>query len=91
MINLGITADKMYEMLGGQVERRDLMAFQFPSKAELAEINAKSIYLGNYIKWDTKRQVVIIKKELGWQGQEVEEFHRNMNYEKIECRWQGIL
>lgn len=90
MINLGITADKMYEMLGGQVERRDLMAFQFPSKAELAEINAKSIYLGNYIKWDTKRQVAIIKEELGWQGQEVEGIPQEYDYEKIECRWQGI-
>ena len=90
MINLGINADKMYELLGGEISKRDLMAFQFPSKEELFKLGVKAIYLGNYIKWHTKKQVEIIKKELGWQGQDVEGIPPIYDYEKIECRWQGI-
>lgn len=37
MINLGIDADKMYTLLEGRINKRDLMAFQFPSAEELKE------------------------------------------------------
>ena len=90
MINLGINADKMYELLNGQVDKRDLEQFQFPSEEELSALGAKAIYLGNYIKWNTKKQVELIKKELGWRGQDVEGIPPEFDYEKIECRWQGI-
>lgn len=90
IVDLGINADKMYELLHGTVSKRDLMAFQFPSKAELDKLGAKAIYLGNYVKWHTKHQVETIKRELGWQGQEVEGIPPQYDYEKIECRWQGI-
>ncbi len=90
MINLGINADKMYELLKGQVDKRDLEQFQFPSEEELRALGAKAIYLGNYVKWNTKQQVEIIKKELGWKGQKVEGIPPEFDYEKIECRWQGI-
>ena len=90
MINLGINADKMYELLNGQVDKRDLEQFQFPSEEELSALGAKAIYLGNYIKWNTKQQVEMIKKELGWKGQDVEGIPPEFDYEKIECRWQGI-
>lgn len=89
-VNLGIDADKMYELLGREVDRRELMPFQFPKKEELDKLGAKAVYLGNYIKWNTKNQVKIIKEELGWQGQRVEGIPPQYDYEKIECRWQGI-
>ncbi len=90
MINLGINADRMYELLNGEVAKRDLMSFQFPAKEELDRLGVRAIYLGNYIKWHTKEQVRTIKEELGWQGQEVEGIPLIYDYEKIECRWQGI-
>lgn len=90
IINLGIPADKMYDLLNGSVSKRDLMAFQFPTREELDRLGAKAIYLGNYIEWHTKNQVEIIKKELGWQGQDVEGIPPLYDYEKVECRWQGI-
>ncbi len=65
IINLGINVDRMYELLNGTVDKRDLMPFQFPTKEEMNKLGAKAIYLGNYIKWHTKRQVEIIKRELG--------------------------
>jgi N-acetyl sugar amidotransferase len=90
MINLGINTDKMYSLLGGMVDKRDLEPFQFPTEEELSELHAKAIYLGNYMRWDIKRQVAIIKEKLGWQDQAVEGIPPEYDYEKIECRWQGI-
>lgn len=90
MINLGINANKMYDLLHGDVDRRDLMPYCFPDKEDLERIGVKAIYLGNYIKWHTKHQVQTIKKELGWKGQDVEGIPSQYDYEKMECRWQGI-
>ena len=41
-------------------------------RLELRRLRVKSICLGSYIPWDVKRQVEIIKTELGWKGDEVE-------------------
>lgn len=89
-MNLGMTADDMYEFLGGRVDRRDLLPFTYPDRRELMRIKCRSICLGNYIRWDTRRQVDIIKQELGWRGQEVEGIPAAWDYEKIECMMQGV-
>jgi len=90
MISLGINADKMYGLLSENISKRDLLPYQFPSKETLKKAGVRAIYLGNYIKWHTKNQVEIIKKELSWQGQVVEGIPPVYDYEKIECRWQGV-
>lgn len=90
MVNLGMDADTMYKKLNGKVEKRDLLPFTLPSKDELDRVGVKAIWLGDYIKWDTKANVEIIKKELGWEGALVEGIPPQWDYEKIECRWQGI-
>jgi hypothetical protein len=89
-MNLGMTADDMFEFLGGRVARRDLMPFTYPPRAELMKIKCRSVCLGNYIKWDIKKHVEIIKRELGWEGQEVENIPGEYDYEKIECQMQGV-
>jgi N-acetyl sugar amidotransferase len=89
-MNLGITAEDMYEFLGGRVSKRDLYPFLYPPRKELARMGCRSVCLGNYIKWDTKRHVEIIKLELGWKGQEVEGVPPEYDYEKIECFFQGV-
>lgn len=89
-MNLGITADDMYEFLGGRVSRRDLYPFVYPRRRDLARLGCRSICLGNYIKWDTKAQVEVIKRELGWKGQRVEGVPPEYDYEKIECFFQGV-
>lgn len=88
-MNQGITADDMYEFLQGRVEKRDLWMFTYPPRKELMRINCRSICLGNYIKWDIKKHVEIIKKDLGWKGQRVEGVPPEYEYEKIECWFQG--
>lgn len=89
-MNLGMTADDMYEFLGGRVSRRDLLPFAYPPRKDLMRIKCRSVCLGNYIRWDTKRQVEIIKRELGWKGQQVEGIPVEYDYEKIECMFQGV-
>jgi hypothetical protein len=80
----------MFEFLGGRVERRDLWMFDYPKRKDLIKLKVQSICLGNYIEWNTKPQVEIIKKELGWQGQAVEGVPPQYDYEKIECTFQGM-
>ncbi len=90
MINLGITSNDMYKYLKGEVKERDLLPFKFPDKESLYKLEVKSIWLGNYIKWDTKDNVRIIKEELDWKGQMVEGIPPEYDYEKIECKFQGV-
>lgn len=90
IVNLGIDADTMYEQLNGQIEKRELIKYTVPTQEELEKAGIEAIWLGNYIKWDTKSNVETIKKELGWEGVPVEGIPPQYDYEKIECMWQGV-
>ena len=92
--NLGINAEDMYNMLRGSginLDKRDLLPYSYPDKKEFLKAGIKSILLGTYIKWDYKKQVDIIKKELNWKGDELEGVPSNANPfdSKIECFMQG--
>ncbi len=89
-INLGITAEDMLGMVGGDITERDLEPFRYPSKEALKTLGYRSICLGSYIPWDVKTQVEIVKKELGWEEDVVEGIPESYGYEKIECYLQGI-
>ena len=90
LMNQGITADDMYEFLQGRVERRDLWMFDYPKRKDLMRLKVRSICLGNYIPWDTKANVALVKDKLGWKGQPVEGVPPEYDYEKIECTFQGM-
>jgi len=89
-INLGITAEDMLVRLEGDVDERDLKPYSYPSLKKLRKLNYRSVCLGSFIPWDVKRQSKIIQKELGWQGDEVENVPPGYEYEKIECYLQGV-
>lgn len=92
-INLGITAEDMSGMISGDfpLDPRDLTPFTYPPVKELRRIRYRSVCLGSFIPWDTKRNVARIMNELGWQGDEVENVPFEMYpYEKIECYMQGV-
>ncbi|MCX8130812.1 MAG: N-acetyl sugar amidotransferase [Clostridia bacterium] len=89
-VNLGITAEDMVGMLDGTVTMRDLTPFTYPKLKDLKSINYRSFCLGSYIPWDVKKQSDLIKKELGWQEEEVEGVLPGYGYEKIECQMQGV-
>jgi len=88
--NLGISAEDMQFRLNGEFSLRDLKPFSFPSKQDVLSKGISSFPLGNYIKWDTKKQVEIIKSSLGWEGDQVEGVPPGYDYEKIECMMQGM-
>ncbi len=88
--NLGISASDMYFRLNEEFELRDFAPFTIPSLSDLQSKNITTFPLGNFIKWDTKNQVEIIKNKLDWQGDEVEGVPNQYDYEKIECMMQGM-
>ena len=89
-VNLGITAEDMEGMLGGEVTSRDLDPFRYPPLEELRQLGYRSVFHGTYFPWDVKRQSAIIKKELGWQEDTPEGVPDRYGYEKIECQMQGV-
>jgi N-acetyl sugar amidotransferase len=94
-INLGINAEDMYQMIkerypNSGIKLEDFKSYTFPTARELKINNINALYLGNYIPWDVRKQVKIIKDELGWEGDEVEGIPPEYDYEKIECMMQGV-
>ncbi len=89
-INLGITAEDMLGMVGGDITERDLEPFRYPPKETLKALGYRSICMGTYIPWDVKKQVEIIRRELDWQPDEVEGVPKEFGYEKLECYLQGV-
>jgi N-acetyl sugar amidotransferase len=89
-VNLGITAEDMIGMLDDTMTMRDLEPFAYPPLKELRTLKVRSVCLGSYIPWDVKSQVELIKRELGWQGDQVEGVPGEYDYEKIECAMQGV-
>lgn len=92
-INLGITAEDMHGMIRDdfEVDPRDLRPYTYPPVRDLKRLQYRSVCLGSFIPWDTKRQYAIIQRELGWQGDEVEGMPKGeWPYEKIECYMQGM-
>lgn len=94
-VNLGINAEDIVGMINERfpnekVDQRDVEPWIFPDERTLNIKKIKATYLGNYIPWDVRKQVAIIKKELGWEGDEVEGIPEQYDYEKIECIMQGL-
>ena len=91
-INLGITAEDMRGMIENDfdLDPRDLIPYTYPALRQLKQIRYRSVCLGSFIPWDTRRQSQLIMGELGWKGDEVEGMPPDLySYEKIECAMQG--
>ena len=94
-VNLGINAEDIMGMINerfpdDKIDSKDIEPWIFPDQRTLNIKKIKATYLGNYIPWDVRKQVDIIKKELGWEGDEVEGIPEQYDYEKIECVMQGL-
>lgn len=91
---LGITAEDMHGMIDtpeNPVDKRDLLPYTFPNVAELKAMRYCSVPLGTFIPWDYVKNTETIKRELGWQADQLEGVPENINQhgEKIECFMQG--
>ena len=90
-INLGITAEDMLGFLKDKnLKERDLQPYKYPNLRDLKKIGYKSLQYGNFVKWDPVKQTEIIKKELGWEVDEVEGLPEDFWMEKLECRLNGV-
>ena len=91
---LGITAEDMHGMIDAPdfpVDKRDLLPYTFPDVKELKKLRYCSVPLGSFIPWDYTKNTELIKRELGWQIDELEGVPTELNQhgEKIECFMQG--
>jgi len=92
-VNLGITAEDMRGMIQGDfdLDPRDLFPYTYPSLRDLKKLRYRSVCLGSFIPWDTRRQAEVIMRDLGWKGDDVEGMPPGVYpYEKIECYMQGV-
>jgi N-acetyl sugar amidotransferase len=87
-IVLGLRAEDMAGFIDEEI--RDLKPYIYPSRDELERAGVRSLPLGKYHPWDVRKQVDIIKEELGWQEDEIESAYPGPTYEKIECMFTGI-
>jgi hypothetical protein len=65
---------------------RDLFPFTVPSIEECKPL--QGIHLGDYLPWDTEKQVAFIKQEYGWKGGEIEGAYKD--YKSVECSMAGM-
>ena len=84
-VNLGIQPE---EMIDENISIEDLQPFMLPDQKDYDAMDIRDIGLGDYLGWDVRKQVDLIKKELGWEESEVEGSF--VKYDKIECKYVGI-
>ena len=91
-VNLGINADDMFLRLGGSVDYRDLKPYTFPELNSLKELNFEP-FVRLFVQWDVPKQSEIIMQELGWCGDHVETYRRNIRMRKLNvtCRESVII
>ena len=76
------------EFVDDETSLDDLQPFMYPPEDQLKELNIMGIHQGDYMRWDVRKQVEIIKKELGWEEAVVEGSY--VKYDKIECKYISI-
>ncbi len=88
-IVLGMRAEDMAGFIDEDL--RNLSPYIYPSREELESVGVRSLPLGKFHPWDVKEHVEVIKRELGWQEDELESgMPGETTYEKIECMFDGI-
>ncbi len=83
---LGISIEKMWELLPDWVKERDLDIFKFPKDAK----DIVSVRLGSFIPWDAQKNAELINRELSWVGDTVEGVASRFWWEKVECKYQPV-
>ena len=75
-------------MVGGDIEKAEMVLFYPPSKDELIAHDIQAVYLGDYVFWDHERQTEFLINEYGWQEDDVEGTYKR--YKSVECRMPGV-
>jgi len=65
------------------VTQKDLQAFTYPSDAQLEKSRVRGLYIGNYVFWDSQRQIENVIKKFGYETHPQERTYNT--YETIHC------
>jgi N-acetyl sugar amidotransferase len=76
------------QMAGDDIPLRELEPFRMPTRDQFLASGVKGIHLGDYLFWDDEKQVDFIKKEYGWEEDEVEGTYKR--YKSVECIMPGL-
>jgi hypothetical protein len=75
-------------MAGGAITSEELAMFRFPTQEEYDRAGVHGFHLGDYVFWDEERQVEFIKREFGWEEDEIEGTYKK--YKSVECIMPGL-
>lgn len=84
-VSLGLNPE---DFVGDGITLRDLQPYMYPSENDLRDLGIIGINQGDYVRWNVRKQVELIKNELGWKESKVEGSFSD--YDKIECKYIGV-
>lgn len=64
---MGLEAEDVLAQ-SGALKEEDVQAYLYPHDKEIAKVGVRGIYLGNYMRWDTKRQHEDMIKAYGYEA-----------------------
>lgn len=73
------------ELIGAseKVTHKDLQAFTYPSDEQLESSRVRGLYIGNYVFWDSQRQIEGVIDKYGYESNRQERTYNT--YESIHC------
>ncbi len=77
---------KPIDMLKYGIEKKDLLAYLYPSDDEIKKIGVTGIFLGHYLKWDMFKQLDIVKK-LGFRLNSETKEGTYTNWENLDTKY----
>ena len=66
-----------------RITTKDLQAFTYPTDTQLEKSRVRGIYLGNYVFWDSQRQIEAMIERYGYETHAQERTYNT--YESIHC------
>ena len=66
-----------------EISTKDLQAFTYPTDEQLEKSRVRGLYLGNYIFWDSQKQIEAMIDKYGYETSEQERTYNT--YESIYC------
>lgn len=79
---------KIDDFVSDQIPKRELEIFKYPTADEYHKAGISGFHLGDYVFWDEERQVEFIKKEFGWEEDNIEGTYKK--YKSVECVMPGL-
>jgi len=75
-------------MAGDDIDVRELEIFRHPTTEEYRAAGIDGFHLGDYVFWDEERQTEFLKREFGWEEDDVEGTYKR--YKSVECAMPGL-